>query len=334
MTAGGRPTAGPLDTPRPAPAPSPDQPPAPAPVAPTAAPPGPPDPTPAGKGGPGTRPPTAPVPTTPAGPDVPDQPRPAGAHGPDQPRPAGAHDPDQPRPAGAHDPDQPRPAGAHDPDQPSPAGAGRSARRNGPVRVLVVVGAVLAVAAGVAAVSTRHADSPAPVRTAAAPAASSVPAPVFVTPAPRPAVPARPLAVSIPAIGLTSSLLPLHLDAAGALVPPPDFVHAGWYTGGPAPGDQGPAVIAGHVDSRKGPAVFFRLRDLAPGDLVTVSRSDGRTARFRVTQVERYPKNAFPRLKVYQPTPDPTLRLITCGGSFDYAKRSYRDNIVVYAVSA
>jgi sortase (surface protein transpeptidase) len=140
--------------------------------------------------------------------------------------------------------------------------------------------------------------------------------------------------VSIPAIGVTSTLLPLLLDSAGALVPPPDFVHAGWYTGGPAPGEQGPAVIAGHVDSRTGPAIFFTLRDLTPGDLVTVTRSDRRTVRFRVTLVERYPKNAFPRLKVYQPTPDPTLRLITCGGSFDYAKRSYRDNIVVYAVSA
>jgi Sortase domain len=294
MTAGGRPTAGPIDPP--APAPSPDQPPAPAPVAPTAAPPGPPDPTPVGEGGPG-----------PATPD---------------------------HAKSTVD------AAASTVDGGGTAGAGRAGsgapgapRRTRPVRLLVAAGAVLAVAAGVSAVTTlRHPAAPAPVR-AAAPRTTSVPAPVIVTPPP-PAVPARPLTVSIPAIGVTSSLLPLHLDAAGALVPPPDFVHAGWYTGGPAPGEQGPAVIAGHVDSRKGPAIFFKLRDLAPGDLVTVTRSDGRTVRFRVTQVERYPKDAFPRLKVYQPTPDPTLRLITCGGSFDYAKRSYRDNIVVYAVSA
>jgi Sortase domain len=293
MTAGGRPTAGPLDPPRPAPAPRPDQPPAPAPVAPTAAPPGPPDPTPVGNGGPGT--------WTRTGPD--------GVGGPDR--------------SGQSTVD-PRRSTVDGPAAPS---------RRRPVRLLVAAGAALAVAAAVTAVTARHEDAPAPARVAAAPAGTAVPAPVIVTPPPRPAVPARPLTVSIPAIGVTSSLLPLHLDAAGALVPPPDFGHAGWYTGGPAPGDQGPAVIAGHVDSRAGPAVFFELRDLRPGDLVTVTRSDRHTARFRVTQVERYPKNAFPRLKVYQPTPDPTLRLITCGGSFDYAKRSYRDNIVVYAVS-
>ena len=91
-------------------------------------------------------------------------------------------------------------------------------------------------------------------------------------------------------------------------------------------------VIAAHVDSRRGPAVFFRLKELRPGDKVYVPRSDGITATFTVTGVERYPKDAFPTQKVHGPTPDRALRLITCGGSFDYAKRSYRDNIVVYAV--
>lgn len=140
-----------------------------------------------------------------------------------------------------------------------------------------------------------------------------------------------PTAVSIPAIGVHSTLLPLHLNARQELVPPPDFVHAGWYTGGPTPGADGPAVIAGHVDSYRGPAVFFRLRDLRPGDLVQVARSDSSTVTFRVQAVQRYPKNSFPTQTVYAPTPTPTLRLITCGGSFNYAERSYRDNIVVYA---
>jgi hypothetical protein len=148
----------------------------------------------------------------------------------------------------------------------------------------------------------------------------------------RPA-PVRPLTVTVAAIGVRSSLVPLRLDRAGALQPPADFGHAGWYVGGPTPGDPGPAVIAGHVDSRAGPAIFFRLRELRPGDAVLVTRSDHRTVRFRVVKVERYPKAAFPTQQVYGPTPDRALRLITCGGSFDYARRSYRDNVVVYAVA-
>ncbi len=143
----------------------------------------------------------------------------------------------------------------------------------------------------------------------------------------------RPLSVSIPAIGVRSPLVPLRLDGrTGELQAPADFGQAGWYVDGPAPGDPGPAVIAGHVDSRSGPAVFFRLRELHPGDVVQVARSDGSTARFAVTAVERYPKDAFPTQRVHGPTPDRALRLITCGGSFDYARRSYRDNVVVYAV--
>ncbi len=144
----------------------------------------------------------------------------------------------------------------------------------------------------------------------------------------------RPLTVSIPAISVSSALVPLWVDRAGVLQPPADFEHAGWYTGGPTPGDPGPAVIAGHVDSRAGPAIFFRLRDLRPGDLVLVTRSDGATARFTVYEVDRYPKDAFPTARVYGPTPGRQLRLITCGGSFDYARRSYRDDVVVYAVAS
>lgn len=141
----------------------------------------------------------------------------------------------------------------------------------------------------------------------------------------------RPTSVSIPAIGVTSTLQLLHLNSAGALVPPSDFVHAGWYTGGPVPGDPGPAVVAGHVDSFRGPAIFFRLKELTSGDVVSIARSDGSTVRFAVTGVHRYPKNKFPTATVYGPVPDPELRLITCGGSFNRAKRSYRDNIVVSA---
>jgi sortase (surface protein transpeptidase) len=142
----------------------------------------------------------------------------------------------------------------------------------------------------------------------------------------------RPVGLSIPAIGVEqSSFENLSLGAAHELDPPVDFAHVGGYTAGPVPGDPGPAVIAGHVDSRAGPAVFFRLRELKPGDQVTVRRSDGQSATFAVDKVDRYPKDAFPTDAVYGFAPGSALRLITCGGSFDAAKRSYRDNIIVYA---
>jgi LPXTG-site transpeptidase (sortase) family protein len=155
-------------------------------------------------------------------------------------------------------------------------------------------------------------------------------------PTERPAAGVRPLGVRIPAIGVdASSLVPLAITpATGELAAPVRYDDAGWYAGGPVPGEPGPAVIAAHVDSRAGPAVFFRLKELRPGDRVYVPRSDGVTVTFAVSDVERYPKNAFPTQRVHGPTPDRELRLITCGGSFDYAKRSYRDNIVVYAVRA
>ena len=153
-------------------------------------------------------------------------------------------------------------------------------------------------------------------------------------PTARAAAGTTPLGVRIPAIGVdATSLVPLAIiPATGELAAPVEFDQTGWYAAGPVPGEPGPAVIAAHVDSRAGPAVFFRLKELKPGDKVYVPRSDGITVTFTVTGVERYPKNAFPTQKVHGPTPDRALRLITCGGSFDYAKRSYRDNIVVYAV--
>jgi sortase (surface protein transpeptidase) len=155
-------------------------------------------------------------------------------------------------------------------------------------------------------------------------------------PTDRAAAGVRPTGLRIPAIGVdATSLVPLKiLPATGELEAPAEFGDTGWYAAGPVPGEPGPAVIAAHVDSRAGPAVFFRLKELRPGDAVLVPRTDGTTVRFTVTGVERYPKNAFPTQKVHGPTPDRALRLITCGGSFDYAKRSYRDNVVVYAIRA
>jgi hypothetical protein len=146
-----------------------------------------------------------------------------------------------------------------------------------------------------------------------------------------PAPAATPVRLSVPTVGIDTSVTAIDLDAAGALVPPSDDTVAGWYRSGPAPGDGGPAVLTGHVDSVAGPAVFFRLRDVAVGDPVAVTRTDGTTARFTVTRVARFPKGAFPTAEVYAPTPWAELRLITCGGAFDRSARSYLDDVVVYA---
>lgn len=141
-----------------------------------------------------------------------------------------------------------------------------------------------------------------------------------------------PSRLRIPSIGVDTTVEKLHVGADHALIPPAGYAHAGWYAEGTAPGDAGPAVIAGHVDSRSGPAVFYRLRELTAGDRIEVTRG-GRVVRFTVTRVAWYPKTAFPTGQVYGPTPDSQLRLITCGGVFDHALRSYKDDFVVYAVS-
>jgi hypothetical protein len=140
---------------------------------------------------------------------------------------------------------------------------------------------------------------------------------------------AAPVRLRIPAVGIDTPLRATGLDVGGALVVPP--TDAGWYSDGPAPGDVGPAVLAGHDDGGGAPAVFYRLRDLVRGDSVLVDRADGSTVRFVVTAVARYAKDAFPTTAVYGPTPGPELRLITCGGTFDRSRGSYRDDVVVSA---
>jgi Sortase domain len=144
---------------------------------------------------------------------------------------------------------------------------------------------------------------------------------------------ARPISLDVPAIGLhTTRLVDLAYDDAGALEVPTDFASAGWFTPGPSPGQLGPAVIAGHVDSTAGPAVFYRLGDLRRGDAIRVRRDDGTTASFVVDRVEEYPKDRFPTGDVYGNTTDRAeLRLITCGGDFDHRTGHYVDNVVVFA---
>lgn len=138
-----------------------------------------------------------------------------------------------------------------------------------------------------------------------------------------------PVALSIPRIDVRSRLVRLGLGADGAMQTPPPPV-AGWFTGGPTPGALGPAVIAGHV-TWNGPAIFHRLGTMRRGDQVLVTRTDGRTAVFRVTRVARFAKSRFPSETVYGPIDHAGLRLITCGGTYDAAQRRYLDNVIVFA---
>jgi len=126
-------------------------------------------------------------------------------------------------------------------------------------------------------------------------------------------------------------LIPLGLNPDNTLEVPKDFAVAGWYIGRPVPGELGPSIIAGHVDSKRGPAVFYHLGDVQPGAIVDVARSDGSVARFTVVAKEEHDKDAFPTDHVYGPTDSPELRLITCGGTFDRSIGHYNDNIIVFA---
>jgi len=115
---------------------------------------------------------------------------------------------------------------------------------------------------------------------------------------------------------------------------PDNWSVVGWWRGGSEPGEPGPAALVGHVDSQTRPAVFHRLRELRPGDLIRFVRRDTSSARFVVVRKQQVPKTEFPTASVYGETREPTLRLITCGGSFDWSRGHYRDNVIVYAEQA
>ena len=222
----------------------------------------------------------------------------------------------------------------------------RGRRRAGRPSVPAALGAALATllaltacgdgTAGAAGASAASSGRPGAVASSgtssAAPSAPTTGAPAYRSPRDYTPV-AEPTRVRIPAIDVRSSLERLGRAGDGTVEVPRRWERAGWYTGGFRPGQPGPAVILGHVDSRTGPAVFYRLRSLRPGDLVLVDRKDSTTARFRVTRVERYRKTRFPSDLVYFPTLEPSLRLVTCGGTFDTASGHYRDNVIVLATA-
>ena len=198
--------------------------------------------------------------------------------------------------------------------------------------LLALSGAALIV---VAIASQRHAPQPPPSAAGSVrppPSASSVPSPSKAVSLVLPK--SKPVSIDIPAIGVHSVLLYLGLNSDGSVQVPSgaSFNQAGWYEYSPTPGSVGPSVILGHVDSgHYGASVFFRLGGLRPGNRVMVTRRDGRVAVFEVTGVRHYPKNHFPTQLVYGNTDDAALRLITCGGSFNFSTGHYLDNIIAFA---
>jgi hypothetical protein len=182
-----------------------------------------------------------------------------------------------------------------------------------------------AAAVGVAVLAQRHAPSPATA------AAGTVGRAAPKEPSLRRSAP---VSVAIPEIGVRSPLLRLGLNPDGSIQVPDVSTsadEAAWYKNSVTPGQIGTAVIEGHVDSRVGPAVFFRLGALHPGDHIDVTLADGMTGVFRVTGVREYTKNDFPTEMIYGPTNYASLRVVTCGGTFDYASGHYLSSVVVFA---
>lgn len=218
--------------------------------------------------------------------------------------------------------------------------------RRGGLRATTAAGLLLLLAlGGCGTEETGTPDAGAPPSPSAA--ASSAPAPAAASPAmPAPAAPApaapgpaalprsEPVVLEIPAIGVRTDLLKLGLRENGSLEVPQDTgsgAPASWYNGSPTPGERGPSVMLGHVNSPSGRGgVFADLRQLTPGTEINVSRTDGSIAVFTVDRGALYSKNDFPTLEVYGNTAGPELRLITCDG-YDPATGLFDDNYVIYA---
>ncbi|MFD7720008.1 class F sortase, partial [Streptomyces sp. NPDC059814] len=144
---------------------------------------------------------------------------------------------------------------------------------------------------------------------------------------------ARPVRIDIPGLRVSAPLVGLTLDDRGRLgVPDPaDRNLAGWYRDGVTPGSPGNAIVVAHVDTPTGPAAFAGLDALPPGATVDVRRADRRIATFRIYATEEYEKSDFPSTRVYGPTKDAQLRLLTCGGAYDRGAGGYQSNVVAFA---
>lgn len=139
------------------------------------------------------------------------------------------------------------------------------------------------------------------------------------------------LSLDIPALELDEDLIELGIDDEHRLEVPDEPERVGWFTEGAGPGEIGPTVVVGHLDSNEGPAVFARLPELTPGDEMTLTDDAGAAVRYRVVETEDVPKDRFPTWAVYDSSAQDTLRLITCTGPWDPTEGAHRDNRIVYA---
>lgn len=160
----------------------------------------------------------------------------------------------------------------------------------------------------------------------------SAPAPVKTAEGIKPLPRSLPTHISVPSVGIDADIISVGRASDGTIQTPPlfDWV-TGWYKYSPTPGEIGPSVIVGHVDTYKGISVFWHLREVKKGDIIKIKRKDGSTAKFKVTGLKQFDQNNFPTEKVYGNLKYPGLRLITCGGAFDKRTESYTQNTVVYA---
>lgn len=199
------------------------------------------------------------------------------------------------------------------------------------MRARPVAGLVAAMTAGLLLAGC---SSQQPAASTSGPASTSATSTTAQRPGALPA--SLPAEISIPKIGASSSLIQLGLNPDETIEVPPveKPLQAGWYRYSPTPGELGPSIILGHVNGGGQAGIFARLHELSPGDEVLVGRQDSSTARFVVRSVEQVAKVDFSAQKVYGDTAAPELRLITCGGEFDRQRRSYRDNVIVYAALA
>lgn len=141
----------------------------------------------------------------------------------------------------------------------------------------------------------------------------------------------EPVSLNIPDVGISTSLSTVGKQQDNTLEVPVSAEIPGWYRLSPTPGELGPSIIVGHVDSPKGPAVFWRLRELTAGQIIEVKRADNTTAKFKITEILQFEQNNFPTEKVYGNIEHAGLRLITCGGTFNRITQQYSHNTVVFA---
>lgn len=194
--------------------------------------------------------------------------------------------------------------------------------------------AVIVIVAGIGLGYLRYGMAHEPDPSTIVPPGVSTSTPVLTKPSSTPVglLASAPVRIIIPAIGVNAPVVGVG-DPGGAVGVPPLSDHnlAGWFAGSVTPGQNGPSLIDGHVDSVTGPSVFFSIKNLKPGDVIKVLRKDGSTVQFRVTWLQSVSKTIFPWKAVLGPTGYPALRLVTCGGPFDYLTGHYVDNIIVYA---